>query len=110
MLWHLVMITVCAWCQRLLGADPAERLLISHGMCSGCQTTARTRGGRAPTLVVPGRYADLVPALEKLLHETGIPVVLERRVGQRRRDSGGPPGEDRRRGPDRRESVPAQIH
>ena len=104
------MITVCAWCQRLLGADPEDRLLISHGMCGGCQTAARARGGRVPTLVVPVRYADLVPALEKLLRETGIPVVLDRRVGQRRRGAEESPGEERRRGPDRREAMPTQIH
>jgi hypothetical protein len=104
------MITVCAWCQRLLGADAEDRLLISHGMCGGCQAAARARGGRVPTLVVPVRHADLVPALEKLLHDTGIPIVLDRRVGQRRRAAEGAFGEDRRRGPDRREAAPVQIH
>jgi hypothetical protein len=79
-------------------------------MCGGCQTAARARGSHVPTLVVPVRYADLVPALEKLLYETGIPVVLDRRVSQRRRQGEVAPGEDRRRGPDRRENVPAQIH
>jgi hypothetical protein len=103
------MITVCAWCQRLLGADPDDRLLISHGMCSGCQITARARGHRIPTLVVPLRYADLVPSLETLLHETGIPVMLERRVGERRRGADTLPGEDRRQGPDRRESAAPMV-
>lgn len=103
------MITVCAWCQRLLGADPDDRLLISHGMCSGCQITARARGHRIPTLVVPLKYADLVPALEKLLQETGIPVMLERRLGQRRRSSDDGRGEDRRQGPDRRESAAPTV-
>jgi hypothetical protein len=104
------MITVCAWCQRLLGADAEDRLLISHGMCSGCQTSSRARGTRGPTLVVPLTWADLVPSLEKLLHETGIPVVLERRVAQRRRASDGAPGADRRRGPDRRAASAPQLH
>lgn len=103
------MITVCAWCQRFLGADPEDRLLISHGMCRGCQTASRTRGSRAPTLVVPLRHADLVPALEKLLHETGIAVVLDRRVAQRRRTPESAPGQDRRRGIDRRENVSPVI-
>jgi hypothetical protein len=104
------MITVCAWCQRFLGADPEDRLLISHGMCRGCQTASRTRGSRAPTLVVPLRHAELVPALEKFLHETGIVVVLDRRVGQRRRTADSTLGEDRRQGPDRRENTSAAIH
>jgi len=103
------MITVCAWCQRLLGADPDDRLLLSHGMCAGCQIAARTRGNRVPTLVVPLRYADLVPALERLLQETGIPVRLERRTGQRRRTADALPGEDRRRGPDRRENAAPMV-
>jgi hypothetical protein len=103
------MITVCAWCQRLLGVDPPERLLLSHGMCTGCQTAARTRDDRVPTLVVPLRHADLVPALEKLLQETGIPVILERRNGQRRRAADTAPGEDRRRGADRRERPAAMV-
>jgi hypothetical protein len=104
------MITVCAWCQRMLGADLEDRLLISHGMCATCQTVSRARGNGVPTLVVPLRYAELVPSLEKLLSETGIPVVLERRIGQRRRTSDGAPGEDRRRGPDRRLNAAAQLH
>ena len=72
-------------------------------MCGGCQTASRSRGGRVPTLIVPLHHADLVPALEKLLRETGIPIVLERRVAQRRRTADNTPGEDRRRGADRRE-------
>src|SRR5687767_2156237 len=103
------MITVCAWCQRLLGVDHQDRLLLSHGMCGGCQTAARTRGDHVPTLVVPLRHADLVPALEKLLLETGIPVVLERRTAQRRRAAATAPGEDRRRGADRRERAAAMV-
>jgi hypothetical protein len=104
------MITVCAWCQRMLGADPEDRSLISHGMCSGCQSAARARGTSVPTLVVPTLYADLVPALERLLKDTGIPVVLERRVAQRRQAGNGAPGEDRRRGPDRRRSAFVELH
>jgi hypothetical protein len=103
------MITVCAWCQRLLGADPDDRLLISHGMCGGCQAIARARGHRIPTLVVALRYADLVPSLEMLLHETGIPVMLERRLGERRRASEDGRGEDRRQGPDRRETAAPMV-
>jgi hypothetical protein len=104
------MITVCAWCQRLLGADPEERLLISHGMCPGCQNASRARGSRVPTLVVPLRHADLVSTLERLLRETGIPIVIDRRVGQRRRAGDGAPDEDRRRGPDRRESSSPAMY
>jgi hypothetical protein len=105
------MITVCAWCQRMLGADAEDRLLISHGMCGPCQTASRRAGTGAPTptLVVPVQYADLAPSLEKLLRETGIPVVVDRRMGQRRRASDGGPSEDRRRGADRRANTAPQL-
>ena len=100
------MITVCAWCQRLIGADPGDRLSISHGMCGSCHS-ASVHQSLTPILVVPVRYAHLVPALEKMLGESGIPVVLDRRVAQRRRASDGGPGEERRQQPDRRtNSVP----
>jgi hypothetical protein len=94
----------------MLGADLEDRLLISHGMCSTCQAAARARSTHVPTLVVPAEYADLVPSLERLLQETGIPVVLERRVAQRRQGDNGTPGDDRRRGPDRRCHPPAHLH
>ena len=103
------MITVCAWCQRLIAADAEDRMLISHGMCGGCQS-ASVHEPRTPILVVPVRYAHLVPALEKMLGESGIPVVLDRRVAQRRRasDAAGP-GEERRQRPDRRSQAAPTV-
>jgi hypothetical protein len=102
------MITVCAWCQRLIAADAPDRLAISHGMCGSCQA-ASAHEPNLPVLVVPARHAKQVPALERLLAETGIPVVLDRRVAQRRRAEGGLPGEERRQRPDRRANPPAML-
>ena len=89
------MITVCAWCQRLVGVEAADRLLISHGICPSCQT-ATAHEPHTPVLVVPVQYANLVPPLQRLLRETGIPVVLDRRVAQRRRPSEAVPADERR--------------
>jgi hypothetical protein len=102
------MITVCAWCQRLIAADAPDRMTISHGMCGNCQS-ASVHEPRGPVLVVPLRYAHLMPALEKLLADSGIPVVLDRRVAQRRRSSDGVAGEDRRQRPDRRANPAAMV-
>jgi hypothetical protein len=97
------MITVCAWCQRLLGADPPDRLLISHGMCAPCQAAARGRNG--PVLVVRREHADLVPELERLLRETAIPIVTDRRLAQRRQSDEAAPDGERRQRPDRRQRT-----
>ncbi|HEY7510897.1 MAG TPA: hypothetical protein VIG50_19180 [Vicinamibacteria bacterium] len=103
------MITVCAWCQRMIAADAPDRLLISHGMCSGCQTAATAREPRSPIVVVPVRHANLLPALQTLLRESGIAVLLDRRVGERRRSSDSAPGEERRQRPDRRAGPPTMV-
>jgi hypothetical protein len=95
------MITICAWCQRLIGAEATDRLLISHGMCASCQS-AEAHEPRTPVLVVPLRHANLLRDLERVLGATGIPVVLDRRVGQRRQSASGVAGEERRQRPDRR--------
>jgi hypothetical protein len=102
-----VMITVCAWCQRLLTSDPQDRLLISHGMCTPCQTATRARN--APVLVVRRDYAHLLPELERLMREIGIPVVLDRRVAQRRVSGEADAGDDRRQGLERRQRADLMV-
>jgi hypothetical protein len=95
------MITICAWCQRLIGAEATDRLQISHGMCGSCQA-AEAHQPRTPVLVVPQRHANLLGALERLLSGAGIPVVLDRRIAQRRQAANGMEGEERRQRRDRR--------
>jgi hypothetical protein len=95
------MVTVCAWCERYLGARDAEPV-VSHGICEPC--AARQRWAHAPTIVVARHRAEMHAVLEQLLRgEPAMPIVIDRRVGNRRRsreetDS----GRERRRDPDRR--------
>jgi hypothetical protein len=96
------MVTVCAWCERYLGAKEGE-IPVSHGICAPC--TSRQKWSDTPVLVVSRERAELRGVLEHLLQgEPAIRVVVERRATQRRRE--GDPGPDaktdRRSVPDRR--------
>lgn len=95
------MVTVCAWCQRYLGAREPEPV-ISHGICEPC--SARQKWADSPMIVVSRERADIHVVLEHLLRgEPAVRIVLDRRVADRRHGRAEPasPGE-RRRGPDRR--------
>jgi IS5 family transposase len=99
------MVKVCAWCQKFLGTtDSEDPLSISHGICPTC--VVRQQQVEMPTVVITRKGADTLPLMEALLQGTpDIPVVLERRVADRRRTH--PPSrepEDRRRLRDRRQS------
>jgi hypothetical protein len=99
------MVKVCAWCQKYLGiADSEDPLSISHGICPTC--VARQQCEEMPTLVIPEKWADTLPLMEALLRGTPeIPVVVERRVANRRRSyAPSDEPEDRRRLLDRRRS------
>jgi hypothetical protein len=63
--------------------EPAERAMVSHGICEAC---ARRLDWRAtPTLVVSRRHADLVPVLAQLLRgHHHINVLVDRRAADRR--------------------------
>jgi hypothetical protein len=94
------MVTVCAWCERFLG--PREVPEVTHGICEPC--TARQRWAEPPVIVVARHRADIQAVLEHLLRgEPAVRVVIDRRMGDRRRSAsaevltGG-----RRRGADRR--------
>jgi hypothetical protein len=94
-------VTVCAWCERFLGARD-ERLPVSHGICAPCAD--RQHWAVSPLIVVARHRADLFPVLEHLLRgDPPVILVVERRVGDRRRSGSelDPDGERRRR-PDRR--------
>ena len=101
------MFTVCAWCQRYLGPGDAEPA-VSHGICEPC--SARQRWSENPVIVVARHRADLRDVLEHLLRgEPAVRIVVDRRVGDRRRSRGAPAsGGDRRGGPDRRH-LPADA-
>jgi hypothetical protein len=100
------MVTVCAWCERYLGPG-VEGPGVTHGICDPC--AARQRWAERPVLVVARHRADLRDVLEQLLRgEPAVRIVVDRRVGDRRRSRDEPVAGDRRGGPDRRH-LPADA-
>lgn len=95
------MITVCAWCERFLGAKGADPV-VTHGICEPC--AARQRWPDAPTIVVARHRAEMHAVLQQLLRgEPAVRIVIDRRVGDRRRSRDEPDSAgERRGGPDRR--------
>ena len=96
------MVTVCAWCERYLGSVREGGPTITHGICEPC--AARQKWPEAPVIVVSRERAEIGGVLEQMLRgEPPMRVVIDRRVGDRRRSHPeGDPGGERRRGPDRR--------
>lgn len=96
------MVTVCAWCERYLGST-MDAGPMNHGICIPC--SVRQRWVDTPIIVVARHRAEMIPVLEQLLRgEPAIQVVIDRRVGDRRRREGDPDrAGERRRGPDRRQ-------
>ncbi len=94
------MVTVCAWCERYLGASPEPP--VTHGICPAC--AARQQWQDTPVVVVSRHRADLREVLQHLLQgEPAIRVVVDRRAGDRRREEGViDPGTERRQASDRR--------
>ena len=78
------MVTVCAWCQKYMGTkDPLHDPTVTHGICAIC--ALRQQLGVMPTLVISREHAETLPVFQSLL--TGvpeIPVVVDRRQGERR--------------------------
>ena len=101
------MLTVCAWCQRYLGPGDTGPA-VTHGICEPC--AARQRWAEPPLIVVARHRADLREVLEHLLRgEPAVRIVVDLRVGDRRRSPGeAVTGGDRRGGPDRRH-LPADA-
>ena len=95
------MITVCAWCERFLGASGRDQT-VTHGICASC--AASQRSPDVPTIVIARHRAEMRAVLERLLRgDPAIQVVIDRRVGDRRRSRSAPDAAwEHRRGPDRR--------
>src|SRR5215468_1686543 len=81
------MVTVCAWCQRFMGIkEPLTDPSLTHGICQTC--TLRQQVGNLPTLVISRDRADALPFFRRLLRGTPeIQVVVDRREGERRRET-----------------------
>jgi hypothetical protein len=103
------MVTVCAWCDRLMGLNqPAESAIVSHGICEAC--AARQDWRASPTLVVSRRHAALVPVLSHLLRgHPHINVLVDRRNAERRRMETPGIGLERREQSDRRQETPLVL-
>ncbi len=100
------MVTVCAWCQKYMGTkDPRGDPTVTHGICATCALRQQLR--EMPTLVIAREHAGTLPVFQSLL--TGvpeIPVVVDRRQGERRSEA--PPSDgpyEPRRTNERRQSV-----
>jgi hypothetical protein len=78
------MVTVCAWCDRLMGRnEPDEHDMVSHGICDACAN--RLVWQASPVLVVSRHHAGLVPVLSELLRgHPHIDVLVDRRTAERR--------------------------
>jgi hypothetical protein len=102
------MVTVCAWCERYLGTTDAE-LVVSHGICQPCASSQRWPV--APVIVVARDRAEMLPVLEHLLRgKPAMRIVIDRRVGNRRRNRVEPNSVwEHRRGPDRRRRPPDAL-
>lgn len=96
------MVTVCAWCERLMGLnEPVESSILTHGICPACAARQDWRG--SPTLVVSRKHATLVPVLSQLLRgHPHINVLVDRRNAERRRLETSSIGLERREQVDRR--------
>jgi hypothetical protein len=97
------MITICAWCERLMGLnEPGESAIVSHGICEAC--AARQDWRASPTLVVSRKHAALVPVLSQLLRgHPHINVLVDRRSAERRQLEMPGIGHERRERADRRQ-------
>jgi hypothetical protein len=104
------MVVICGWCERFLGfKEPLEQDTVSHSICLACEE--RQAWEEFPTIVVSRDRAHLVPALKELLRgEPEIPIMVDRRVSERRRIH---PGlvvpSDRRRAPERRRGIVLSV-
>ena len=103
------MVTVCAWCERLMGLkEPGESAVVSHGICEAC--AARQHWTGSPTLVVSRRHAALIPVLSQLLRgHPHINVVVDRRSAKRRQMEKQGIELERREQADRRQSGSSLV-
>jgi len=100
----------CRWCDRD-GTVPLAGWF--HAMDDGRVDAARhgkavASAARQWTLIVQHHQRDLYRVLRQALAGTGVEVLYERRIGQRRRTAAGPAAEERRR-TDRRRPRPSAV-
>jgi len=102
----------CPWCDRD-GTVPIAGWF--RPMDDGKVRAPRHERTAAPAdrrwvLIVQHHQRDLYRVLRQALAGTGVEVLYERRVGQRRRTAAGPTAEERRRADRRRPRPSAVVH
>jgi len=103
------MVTICAWCERFLGSVREGGPTVTHGICEPCAT--RQRWTDAPVIVIARHRAEIRAVLEQVLRgEPAMRIVVDRRVGDRRRSKVEPDSTwEHPRGRDRRRRPPDAI-
>ena len=103
------MVTICAWCERYLGTTRGAGPDVTHGICEPC--AARQRWQDTPVIVVARHRAEMHGVLQQLLRgEPAMRIVVDRRVGDRRRSRAEPDSTwEHPRGRDRRRRPPDAI-
>lgn len=104
------MVRVCAWCERYLGVKDSETIAVTHGICAPCLT--RQEWSEAPTLILSREREPLLPLFRSLLRGAPeIQIIVDRRIGERRRAAEPPPTPSGRppRGPDRRRRLDLAV-
>jgi hypothetical protein len=100
----------CPWCDRA-GTVPLAgwfRPMDDGKVDAARQGKAAGAAARQWILIVQHHQRDLYRILRQALAETGVEVLYERRIGQRRRIAAGPAAEERRR-TDRRRPRPSAV-
>ncbi len=100
----------CPWCDRD-GTVPLAswfRPMEERKADAPRHGKANAPAPRRWTLIVQHQQRDLYRVLRQALAGTGVEVLYERRVGQRRRTAAGRPAGERR-GPDRRRPRPSAV-
>ena len=101
---------ICAWCNRD-GTVPLAGWFrpLDDGKVDAARHGKETAlAARQWILVVQHHQRDLHRVLRQALAGTGVEVLYERRVGQRRRTAAGPAAEEQRR-TDRRRPRPSAV-
>lgn len=98
---------VCAWCGTTLAeGDPGDRG-VSHGICPACSRA--WSAGPMRCVVLPSHRSFLLPDIRRAFREIrDLRVIVDRRLGERRRERQQVSSERRGRSRDRRQ-LPSLI-
>jgi hypothetical protein len=93
---------VCAWCGTVLAEGDPEDRRVSHGICPACSRA--WSAGLARCVVLPPHRSFLLPDIQQAFREIrDLRVIVDRRLGERRRERQPVPRERRGGSRDRRQ-------